>query len=315
MKRTLFAIVACALAAQSLNAQTSPAKRAPNPAGRIPILEYHLIGDKDSRWGRSHTRFRADLALLHARGYRPVTVAQLVDGNFDIPAGTSPVVFTFDDASPGQFSYIEANGRREIDPKSAVGVWLEFGRANPEWKNRATFCVLSGAEEGHAFFGEKGIKGQKTAWRFEKLRFLADSGFELCAHTLWHANLAKYSDQMVQEQIARSVLAIDSAVSGYRVRTFALPLGIWPRNRTLARAGSWRDPRTGREVRYAFDAVLLVAGNPVPSPGSPGFDPGRLERVQVFGNTLEATLDRLDASGDRYVASGADRRSTGAVKR
>jgi peptidoglycan/xylan/chitin deacetylase (PgdA/CDA1 family) len=309
MKRTLFAMVAFACVAQSASAQAPAVRRAPNPNGRIPILEYHLIGEKDSRWGRSHSRFRADLALLYARGYRPITVAQLVDGHFDIPPGTSPVVFTFDDASPGQFSYVESNGRREIDPRSAVGIWLEFGRANPEWKNRATFCVLSGAAEGHAFFGEKGIAGQKSAWRFEKLRFLADSGFELCAHTLWHANLAKYSDQTVQEQIARSVLAIDSAVSGYRVRTFALPLGIWPRNRALARAGSWREPRTGREVRYAFDAVLLVAGNPVRIPGSPGFDPGRLDRIQVFGNTLESLLDRLDAHGDRFVAGGADRRS------
>ncbi|MDQ8164750.1 MAG: polysaccharide deacetylase family protein [Gemmatimonadota bacterium] len=314
MQRTVFAMVVCAFAGQSMNAQASAARRAPNPTGRIPILEYHLIGDKDSRWGRSHTRFRADLALLYARGYRPITVAQLVDGNFDIPAGTSPVVFTFDDASPGQFSYVEVNGRREIDPKSAVGIWLEFGRTNPEWRSRATFCVLSGAADGHAFFGEKGIKGQKTAWRFEKLRFLADSGFELCAHTLWHANLSKYSDQMVQEQIARSVLAIDSAVSGYRVRTFALPLGIWPRNRALVRAGSWRDPRTGREVRYMFDAVLLVAGNPVRSPGSPEFDPGRLERIQVFGNSLEATLDRLDADGDRYVAGGAGRPSAASAR-
>ncbi len=315
MKRMLYAIVVCAWAAGSVDAQASLAKRPPNSDGRIPILEYHLIGETDSRWGRSHTRFRADLALLHARGYRPITVAQLVDGNFDIPAGTSPVVFTFDDASPGQFRYVEVNGRREIDPKSAVGIWLEFGRANPEWKNRATFCVLSGAAEGHAFFGEKGIAGQRSAWRFEKLRFLVDSGFELCAHTLWHANLAKNSDQMVQEQIARSVLAIDSAVSGYRVRTFALPLGIWPRNRALARAGSWRDPRTGRDLRYAFDAVLLVAGNPVRSPGSPGFDPGRLERVQVFGGTLESTLDRLDAQGVRYVTGASSGRTVGPNRR
>lgn len=315
MKRLLFAIAGLICVAPSADAQSSTTQRPSNPNGRIPILEYHLIGDKDSRWGRSHTRFRADLALLYARGYRPITVAQLVDGDIDIPAGTSPVVFTFDDASPGQFSYVEVNGRREIDPRSAVGVWLEFGRANPEWKNRATFCVLSGAAEGHAFFGEKGIAGQKSAWRFDKVRFLADSGFELCAHTLWHANLAKYSDHMVQEQIARSVLAIDSAVSGYRVRTFALPLGIWPRNRALARAGSWRDPRTGREVRYAFDAVLLVAGHPVRSPRSPGFDAGRLERIQVFGNTLESLLDRLDASGDRYVAGGSDRHSRGRLRR
>jgi hypothetical protein len=283
---------------------TAVAARAPNEQGRIPILEYHLVGGKDSRWGRSSARFRRDLELLYARGYRPITVAQLVDGKIDVPAGTSPVVFTFDDASPGQLRFIERNGKTEVDPESAVGVWMEFNRTHPEWKNRATFCLLSGATEGHAFFGEKGIDGQKSAWRFEKLRLLANAGFELCAHTLWHANLAKYDDRAVQEQIARSVLAIDSAVSGYRVRTFALPLGIWPKNRALATAGSWRDPRTGREVKYAFDAVLMVAGNPVASPTSAEFNPTKLGRIQVFGDELERLLDRLDARNERFVSSG-----------
>lgn len=294
-----------ASAAGAQGAQQAP--RAPNEHGRIPILEYHLIGDKDSRWGRSADHFRRDLELLYSRGYRPITVAQLVDGDIDIPAGTSPIVFTFDDASPSQFRYIERDGRKEIDPSSGVGIWLTFSRAHPEWKTRATFCLLSGAAAGHNFFGDRGVEGQKSAWRFEKLRFLADQGFELCAHTLWHADLARYSDAVVQEQIARNVLAIDSAVTGYRVRTFALPLGDWPKNRALATAGVWKDPKTGREVRYAFDAVLEVSGAPVPSPGSEQFKPHALQRVQVVGGDLEKMLDRLERSGERYVSSGAPR--------
>ena len=67
-----------------------------------------------------------------------------------------------------------------------------------------------------------------------KLKFLAEQGFELCNHTLWHAQLSKYDDAVVQEQIARLALAVDSAVPGYQVRTFALPLGVWPKDRALA---------------------------------------------------------------------------------
>src|SRR6185312_13413815 len=173
--------------------------------------------------------------------------------------------------------YIDHDGTLEIDPNSAIGIWLEFHRTHPDWANKATFCMLPGAAAGHAFFGERGIDGQKTAWRRPKVRFLADQGFELCDHTLWHANLSKYSDEVVQEQIARGAMAIDSAVPGYRVRTFALPLGIWPKNHELARAGSWLDPK---------------------------FDPLRLPRVEVFGDALERLLDQLDRSGSRYVASG-----------
>lgn len=284
-----------------LFAQTTPS-RAPNPNGRVPILEYHLIADKDSRWGRSADHFRRDLQLLYDRGYRPISVAQLVDKQIDIPAGTSPVVFTFDDSSPGQFSYIEKNGQLVVDPNSAVGIWLDFNRKHPDWGKRATFCMLPGATAGHAFFGDKGIGGQKTEWRLKKVRFLAEQGFELCNHTLWHAQLNKYSDAVVQEQIARGVLAIDSAVAGYKVRTFALPLGIWPKNRALASQGSWRNPKNGRTVNYKFDGILNVSGSSVISPHQPGFNPLQLPRVQVFGNELEKELDRLEKTGARYVA-------------
>jgi len=308
--RFLSVASATVLTAVNTTAQTRP----PNDQGRIPILEYHLITDHDSRWGRSADHFRHDLKLLYDRGYRPVTVSQMLDKQFDIPPGMSPVVFTFDDASPGQFSYIEKNGQLEIDPNSAVGIWIDFNKAHPDWGKRATFCLLPGAAAGHAFFGEKGISGQKSEWRLKKVRFLAEQGFELCDHTLWHANLAKYSDAVVQEQIARGVLAIDSAVPGYKVRTFALPLGVWPKNRALATSGTWHDPKSGRDVRYAFDAILEVAGPSAPSPYSAQFKPFSLPRIQMIDSELEKALDRLDAPGQRFVAGGPKKVAGGTVR-
>ncbi len=267
---------------------------APSLPYKIPILQYHLIGDTDSRWKRSRDGLRRDLQLLYDRGYRPITVAQLVDRKFDIPRGTSPVVITFDDASPGQFSYIERNGKLEIDPSSAVGIWLDFGRRHRDWKNRATFCVLPAAAEGHAFFGDTGIAGQKTEWRFPKLRFLVQQGFELCNHTLWHGRLDRRSDAAVQEQIARGVLAVDSAVAGYRVRTFALPLGLWPKNRALAQAGRWTDEKIARTIAYRFDAVLEVTGALAGTPYGPGFNPLEIPRTQVIGDNLAKLLDQIE---------------------
>jgi Polysaccharide deacetylase len=285
-------------------ARGAPDHHTPNELGRIPILEYHLLGDSDTRWRVERNHFRRDLERLYASGYRPVTVSEVVDRKIDLPAGLSPVVFTFDDAGPSQFSYIEHNGTLEIDSNSAVGIWLAFHKAHPDWRNKATFCVLSGGAAGHSFFGEKGIEGQKSEWRFRKMKFLAEQGFELCGHTLWHANLGKYSDAVVQEQIARGTLAIDSAVPGYRVRTFALPLGVWPKNRALAVAGEWKNPRGGKITRYDFDAVLEVSGGPARSPYDAAFDAKRLTRVEVFANSLEHALDQLELSGSRYVSDG-----------
>lgn len=342
VKRLVPGFVAAAFAFQLAGAQT-PASRSLTPAGgtrvhstarqsahpdtnaprsadlgRVPILEYHLIADSDSRWGRSWRHFREDLELLYQRGYRPVTVSQFIDGKFDIPAGTSPVVFTFDDASPSQFRYIERNGKLEIDSTSGVGVWLAFHAKHPDWGNRATFCMLPAASDGHAFFGDRGIQGQKTAWRMLKVRFLAEQGFELCDHTLWHANLGKYSDAVVQEQIARGMMAIDSAVPGYRVRTFALPLGIWPKNRALAQKGSWTDPKTGKVYRYDFDAILEVAGGPNRMRGDPQFNPLHLQRIQMNDGELKRVLDMLDRTKTRYVegaVAGSGTRTSSAGRR
>lgn len=311
-RRFLFGAAAALVAFHPAAGQTSrthdSTPAAAPKVGRVPILEYHLVADSDSRWGRGWQHFRRDLELLYSRGYRPVTVSQFIDGKFDVPAGTTPVVFTFDDASPGQFRYIEHDGQLEIDSTSAIGIWLAFHAKHPDWGNRATFCMLPAASAGHAFFGDRGVQGQKTAWRLRKVKFLAEQGFELCDHTLWHAQLNKYSDAVVQEQIARGMMAIDSAVPGYHVRTFALPLGVWPKNRALARRGEWKDPKTGQVYKYDFDAILEVSGGPNPVPGAPGFNPLSLQRIQVYDGELERVLDQLDRTKTRYVA-GAESES------
>jgi peptidoglycan/xylan/chitin deacetylase (PgdA/CDA1 family) len=270
-------------------------------------VEWHQVVDADGSYKVSRDRFRAELTELYTRGYVPISLADLLDKHIDLPAGKSPVLFTFDDASPSQFSYIERNGALEIDPRSAMGILQEFIKTHADWKPRGVFCVLPAAAAGHAFFGDKGIDGQKSAWRFPKLKYLVEQGYELCNHTLWHAQLNKYSDAVVQEQLARGALAIDSAVPGYHVRGFALPYGLWPKNRPLAFSGAWYNAKAKREVKYSNEAVFEVAGGPARSPFDPQFNPRSLPRVQLQGGTkLTPTLDLMDRPGPmaRYVSDG-----------
>src|SRR4029077_20427241 len=99
---------------------------AENHSGRIPVLEYHVIGsDKNGLYSRTLASFKDDLEDVYKRGYRPITIAQMLDKDFsDGPAGMSPVVFVSDDASPSQFRYLEQNGNLTIDPTSGVCVWV-----------------------------------------------------------------------------------------------------------------------------------------------------------------------------------------------
>jgi hypothetical protein len=250
-----------------------------NTTGRIPVLEYHVIGDRESRYTITREHLKKDLQLVYDRGYRPITISQMLDKDFStVPDGLSPVVFVFDDA-------------RE-----------EFARAHPDWKGKAVFCMLNGGEAGHNFFGDDPkYGGQKKEWRHQKVKYLADQGHELCAHTLWHMQLSKFPDDKVQENIARNVMGIDSAVAGYKVRTMALPQGLWPKNRPLAWKGSWKDPKSGKVVSYEFDAVLEVAGGPARSPYDPAFDAHSIDRIEAFGNQVPQALDRLDKTKSRFV--------------
>jgi hypothetical protein len=274
-----------------------------NTMGRIPVLEYHVISDKETQYTITREHFMKDLQLVYDRGFRPITISQMLDKDFSmVPDGLSPVVFVFDDASDSQFRYVEKNGTLEIDPTSALGMWEAFAAKHPDWKGKAVWCMLNGGAAGHNFFGD-GPKwgGQKKEWRLPKVKYLADQGHELCSHTLWHMQLSKFPDDKVQENIARNVMGIDSAVSGYKVRTMALPQGLWPKNRPLAWKGSWKDPKTGKVWEYNFDAVLEVSGGPARSPYDPQFNGHSINRIEAFGNQVPMALDRLDKTKTRFV--------------
>ncbi|HEY5021306.1 MAG TPA: polysaccharide deacetylase family protein [Gemmatimonadaceae bacterium] len=291
-------------AANQTTAGAPNPNRVPNEMGRIMVLEYHLITDHNSDYARERGQYRKDLELLYNRGYRPVNMSDVLDKKLNLPRGLSPVVFVFDDASPEQFRYINNNGKLEIDPTSGIGIWLDFKKTHPDWNNKAVYCLLSGASAGHNFFGDRGIQGQKSNWRFQKVKWLADNGFELCDHTVWHAQLNKYPDAFVQEQIARNALAIDSAVPGYKIRSMALPQGLWPKNRALASKGSWTNPKTGKTVSYDWPVVFEVAGGPMRSPYDPAFNPGVTPRIQVIGNAIESMINKLEKSGNMYISDG-----------
>jgi len=158
--RTVVAVVAVLFAlAAAAPAQTL----APNELGRVMILEYHKIDYPEERWTRTPENFRRDLETLYARGYRLIALNDLLDGRISVPAGTTPVVLTFDDSSPGQFRYVERDGRVEIDPKSGIGVLEAFIRERPDFGRAATFYVLPGASRPNKLFNQDEYAGSSTS--------------------------------------------------------------------------------------------------------------------------------------------------------
>jgi hypothetical protein len=272
------------------NSTVSPDNIKPNELGKIPILEYHLIQPEKSVWARTAGEFRQDLDLLYSSGYRSIPLNDYIQGRIDIPAGTHPVIFTFDDSSPGQFRYLVRNGKKEIDPDCAVGMFLEFKKRHPDFGMHATFFVLTGAKEPHKLFGQ-------PEYEADKLKELVSLGFEIGNHTLWHANLSKYGADVVKKQLATAVQNTQAVLPGYKVHTLALPFGVYPKDIGLAVDGAYRG------TAYHNDAILRVSGGPALSPFDLRWDPLHLPRTQVTGNDLKRMVDEFKKRPDEIFVS------------
>ena len=270
----------------------------PNELGKVMILEYHLIEAPEARWARTPANFRRDLERLYQEGYRLIGLNDYLDGKIALPSGTTPVILTFDDSSPGQFRFIEKNGRPEVDPESAVGILEPFAKEHPDFGLKATFYVLPGAKQPHKLFGQP--EHEKA-----KLNYLATRGFEIGNHTLWHANLSKYQEDTVRGQIAQAQKWIQDLVPGYRLRTLALPMGAYPKKIEWATRG------TVNGTSYQNEAILMVAGGPAPSPFSRNFDRFRLPRIQAVESDLTYWLRHFARHPEeRFVSDGDPARVT-----
>jgi len=265
----------------------------PNELGDFMVLMYHEIGSPESEWRRTPDNFRRDLELLYEKGYRAVNLSDIVNGNIDIPAGTSPVVLTFDDATKGQFNYLEDNDGKKIDPDCAVAIMEEFYKENPDFGLAATFYIYY----PNPFRQQEYIE--------EKLNYLVDKGFEIGNHTYGHANLSRIGSGKVQQELAYHVRETQKYVPNYQVRSLALPYGAYPQdNPGLALKGSYED------ISYHNEAVLLVGANPAPSPFHENFDPSRLPRIRASEMKTEGVglYDWLEYFEDnphrKYVSDG-----------
>jgi len=263
-----------------------------NELGKIPIFEYHLITNEEGRWSRHYDNFRKDLERLYAAGYTLISINDLIDNRISVQAGRSPAILTFDDSSPGQFTLVSKDGSLVPDQNCAVGILKAFYEKHPDFGLEATFYVLPAADPPHDLFGQE-------EYKMDKLRYIVQNGMDIGNHTYWHQALGDLSDADVLKQLGLAVKVIKEAVPSYEVTSLSLPLGVWPRNKSLAKSGTYEG------VTYRHKAVLLVGAEPAPSPNSVGYDPYALPRIQAIQDQIDYWLDYLEKTPNaKYVSDG-----------
>lgn len=237
-----------------------PAEVGADELGFVPVLMYHqLREDGGSDYDMTPEQFRAELTWLFDAGFRPVTTTQLVRGEIDIPAGTTPVVLTFDDSTASQARLTEDG---ELDPETSLGILVELASRYDDVEPRASVYVITSS-----------LFGGTEAGR-EVLAVLHEHGMELGNHTHTHPSLRSLTDVEVQEELATNVAVVTDVVPGAEVVTLSLPLGIFPEDRALAASGS------AAAGDYRHEGILLVGSNPAPSPFHADFEPLAIPRIR-----------------------------------
>jgi peptidoglycan/xylan/chitin deacetylase (PgdA/CDA1 family) len=264
----------------------------PNPQGKVMILEYHKIDYPEARWTRTPENFRKDLQRFYEKGYSLIRLEDFLENHIHVEKGRTPIILTFDDSSPGQLRFIpDGKGGYQVDPNCAVGILESFYAIHPDFGLAAIFFVLPAADPPNRLFNQ-------PEYTQEKLRYLIKKGFEIGNHTYWHATLSKMSPEGVRKQLALAVKAIQAAVPGYVPKAMALPLGVYPNDRSLLLEGSYEG------VSYHHLGVLMVAGGPAVPPGHPSFDPLKIPRIQAVETEMNYWLRYFDSHPqERYTGN------------
>jgi len=268
-----------------------PAEVGADELGVVPVLMYHqLREDGGSDYDMTPADYRANLEWLFDNGYRPITTSQFVRGDIDVPAGTSPVVLTYDDSTSSQARLTDDG---ELDPDTALGILVEIAARYEDVEPRASVYVISGSLFGGTAAGE------------EVLEVLHGHGMELGNHTHTHPSLRSLDAAGVQEELATNVAVVTDLVPDAEVATLSLPLGIFPEDRDLAARGS------SAAGSYTHEGILLVGSGPAPSPFDAGFDALAVPRIRTdMDPELEYTSTwwfDIIAESDRwrpYVSDG-----------
>lgn len=261
-----------------------------NEMGQVLVLMYHLIGYDDSQYNRTPEGFRQDLADLKAAGYYPVNLSELVSGDFDVPAGKTPVVITFDDSSGGQYR-INADG--SLDPDCAVAIMQEAVQQGG-WASRASFYPLIDVDApDHVLFGQPDLATQK-------LQNLVAWGYEVGSHTVSHLNLKKATAAEAKKQLYNSKTMLEEMIGGgYVVTSLAAPFGEYPKQASILKSGEYE----GRP--YEYEAALKAMGGPALSPFSDAFRAYHIPRVQIGEAGLAETPALFEGSPElRYISDG-----------
>lgn len=264
----------------------------PNESGEIMIVMYHNLSERNSEYARTVESFKSDLQRLYDMGFTTIPMSAFINGSYDVPAGRTPVVLTFDDGHRTNFNYLEKEGEIEVDPNCVVAILDDFYERNPEFGRSAVFYLNAGNPFGQPEYIE------------EKLQYLYDNGYEIGNHAYDHEDLSVLNAEGIQKALGRNVQHFNQINSQLQMASLALPYGKAPSSDLLRHYVVEGDYET---VAYHNEIVLKVGWKPTRPIYSSGFDPSRVHRVQSGDGDMQLTwwLNQYEKTPEkRFISDG-----------
>ena len=272
----------------------------PDESGKIMVVMFHNFVEsfEPSKYDKGEytttfNEFRKLLPSLYEQGYRLVSMNDYLNNNISVTAGCIPMIFTFDDGTSGQFNLVNEGGNLVANGNSAVGIIEEFNKTHPDFGVEGTFYVNLG---NGTFQGEGTLE--------QRLKYLADKGFEIGNHTYTHINLTNAKDaNEIQKEIGLNQKAMYEFIPEYKLNTFSLPYGAPSKNlQAYVQKGEYEG------TKYENLAIMEVGWDPTFSPVSKSFNPLSVHRVRASGiNPVDADLawwiKNLTREG-QYISDG-----------
>lgn len=276
---------------EQLKASIDVQKIKPNELGEVMVLMYHRLAEANTEYDRTVESFKADLERLYKMGFRSISMADYMNGTIDIPAGTTPIIFTFDDGDISHFKVVkDASGNLKPDPNCVVGILDAFREKYPDFGRHGIFYVNAGA------FHEP----EYLEW---KLKYLLDNGYEVGNHTFGHENLSELDADGVEIAIGKNAKYYSTLHPNLHMDSLALPFGIHPQTNLISYAMKGNYDGYGYQNRV----LLLVGWKPTYPIYLKGIDPEGIHRVQCGDMEMQLTwwLDNYEQDGSsRFISDG-----------
>ncbi len=278
----------------------------PNELGVIPVLQYHVFVTDEAKMDSFTTtidRFNAQLQWLYDHNFFLISMESFISNRITAPPGKHPVVFTFDDASPGQFRLIRGkDGTLVPDPLSAVGAMEAFIAIHPDFGRGGFFAVLP----SNCF--AMPAEPDQLPYCDRKLTWLSERGYEVGNHTVGHQDLRDVTDDVFAREVGGATLWVRDHVPapGALGDVMVMPYGNYPDKEThQAQRLMMRDGFQHEGQRIRIRAAFMVGAEPSVAPSSTLWDPLFISRIQTSDEVLDHWFEAFsDGSVILYVSDG-----------